>query len=146
MFLPSSSIRPITTVDLYLLRPHPGCLSVAWVNDSAWRLLAKERHMYIFSIFPLSFQFFLFFFSALFAFWLRSSVVSVLFSLISETVLRDFSLIIPIFDLRRLCSGLAYHCWHSVAGIALPPADANSFSHLFHHCIGSRTGLLTKKL
>ena len=55
-----------------------------------------------------------------FAFWLRSSVVSVLFSLISEMFLREQTLIILIFGPRRrsLCAcawiigtvSLALHC------------------------------------
>ncbi|KAL2019605.1 hypothetical protein VTK56DRAFT_9502 [Thermocarpiscus australiensis] len=44
---------------------------------------------------------FLFFSLALFAFWLRSSVVSVLFSLISESALRSTIVIILIFVTRR---------------------------------------------
>ena len=49
---------------------------------------------------PLSFPFSLFS-PALFAFWLRSSVVSVLFSLISESTLRSTIVIILIFVFGR---------------------------------------------
>lgn len=74
---------------------------------------------------------FLFFFSspALFAYWLRSSVVSVLFSLISESFLRKTTLIIPIFGSRDLASVLAHASLHSVIGLTLPPIDANSLFH-----------------
>ena len=65
--------------------------------------------------------------SALFAFWLRSSVVSVLFSLISEIILRNESMIILIFVPRRRASVLAYAHRHSVIGLTLPPIDANTF-------------------
>ena len=53
---------------------------------------------YIFSLAPLAKTSF-FFFLALFAFWLRSSVVSVLFSLISETSLRRHSRLFLFLDL-----------------------------------------------
>ncbi len=66
---------------------------------------------------------------ALFAFWLRSSVVSVLFSLISEIVLRDNSMIKFIFGIRWRLPVLAYSLRHRVTGLTLPPVDAN----LFHH-------------
>ncbi|OHW92748.1 hypothetical protein CSPAE12_08629, partial [Colletotrichum incanum] len=66
---------------------------------------------------------------ALFAFWLRSSVVSVLFSLISERSLRRPIVIIPIFGLREKSSVLAHDSSHSVPGITLPPGDANIFFH-----------------
>jgi len=59
---------------------------------------------------PLSFFFSSFSFPALFAFWLRSSVVSVLFSLISERPSRGYSKIIPIFAARRQPSVLAHDC------------------------------------
>ncbi|KAL0941857.1 uncharacterized protein CTRU02_204620 [Colletotrichum truncatum] len=63
---------------------------------------------------------------ALFAFWLRSSVVSVLFSLISERSLRRPIVIILIFGLREKSSVLAHDSSHSVPGITLPPGDANT--------------------
>lgn len=72
-----------------------------------------------------------FFSLALFAFWLRSSVVSVLFSLISEILLRKKSMIKFIFDPREESSGLAYGSLHCVPGLTLPPGDANLF---FHQC------------
>ncbi|KAI5816134.1 hypothetical protein BZA77DRAFT_313707 [Pyronema omphalodes] len=58
------------------------------------------------------------------AFWLRSSVVSVLFSLISETVLFEPSYINLIFEPRELASVLAHVDTHCVTGIVLPPVDA----------------------
>ncbi|KAH9243283.1 hypothetical protein K456DRAFT_1818598, partial [Colletotrichum gloeosporioides 23] len=64
------------------------------------------------------------------AFWLRSSVVSVLFSLISERSLRRPIVIILIFGFREESSVLAHDSSHSVPGITLPPGDAN----LFFHC------------
>lgn len=62
---------------------------------------------------------------ALFAFWLRSSVVSVLFSLISEILLRKKSMIKFIFVTREESSGLAHDSSHCVPGLTLPPGDAN---------------------
>ncbi|KAL7947992.1 hypothetical protein V8C42DRAFT_271398 [Trichoderma barbatum] len=75
---------------------------------------------------------FLFSSLALFAFWLRSSVVSVLFSLISERSLRRPIVIILIFDLGAASSVLAHDSAHSVPGITLPPGDAT----LFITCLG----------
>jgi hypothetical protein len=80
---------------------------------------------YISSLSPPPFQPFFFSSSALFAFWLRSSVVSVLFSLISESVLRNTTLINPIFRDRDWVSALAYARSHRVLGLTLPPSDAN---------------------
>jgi len=78
-------------------------------------------------------KFFFFSSPALFAFWLRSSVVSVLFSLISESVLRNTTLINLIFGLRGWASVLA-HAWpHSVIGLTLSPIDANT---LFINTVG----------
>ncbi|KOS38637.1 hypothetical protein ACN38_g10535 [Penicillium nordicum] len=65
--------------------------------------------------------------SALFAYWLRSSVVSVLFSLISESFRPGNTLIIPIFGTRDLAPVLAHALLHSVIGLTLHPIDANSF-------------------
>ena len=62
------------------------------------------------------------------AFWLRSSVVSVLFSLISEISLRRILTIILIFVTRRRASGLAHTRRHCVTGLTLPLVDANIFS------------------
>ncbi|KUM56097.1 hypothetical protein ACN42_g11132 [Penicillium freii] len=53
----------------------------------------------------------------LFAYCLRSSVVSVLFSLISESSRSGNTLIIPIFGPRDLASVLAYVLLHSVIGL-----------------------------
>ena len=64
------------------------------------------------------------------AFWLRSSVVSVLFSLISEIPLRWILMIILIFASRSRASGLAHTRLHCVTGLTLPPVDANT---PFHH-------------
>ncbi|KAF0332680.1 hypothetical protein GQ607_000696, partial [Colletotrichum asianum] len=80
---------------------------------------------------------------ALFAFWLRSSVVSVLFSLISERSLRRPIVIILIFGLREESSVLAHDSSHSVPGITLPPGDANS---LFSLCALACPGLQRRKL
>ena len=63
---------------------------------------------------------------ALFAFWLRSSVVSVLFSLISEILLRKKSMIKFIFVPRFGSSELAHDPSHCVIGLTLPPIDANT--------------------
>ena len=72
----------------------------------------------------------LFFFSlALFAFWLRSSVVSVLFSLISETFLRELLRLSTFWIHRGPLSLLMPSV--SVASIALPLADANLAFHQF---------------
>ena len=78
---------------------------------------------------------------ALFAYWLRSSVVSVLFSLISESFRPGNTLIIPIFGTRDLAPVLAHALLHSVIGLTLPPIDANP---LFHQLFGS-SGRLEKK-
>lgn len=59
-------------------------------------------------------------------FWLRSSVVSVLFSLISEIILRNESMIILIFVPSWHPSELAHGCRHCVTGLTLPPVDANT--------------------
>jgi hypothetical protein len=56
----------------------------------------------------------------------RSSVVSVLFSLISETFLREL-LRLSTFWIQRGPLSLLMP-WLSVASIALPLADANTFS------------------
>ena len=77
---------------------------------------------------------------ALFAFWLRSSVVSVLFSLISEIFLREKSMIKFIFVTGDGSSRLAYDPLHCVPGLTLPLGDAN----LFHHDL-SKSGFLEKK-
>ncbi len=79
---------------------------------------------------------FMLFSLALFAFWLRSSVVSVLFSLISEILLREKSMIKFIFVTGEGSSGLAYDPSHCVPGLTLPPGDANSFSSTFSACLG----------
>ncbi|KAH7046560.1 hypothetical protein B0J12DRAFT_131223 [Macrophomina phaseolina] len=69
---------------------------------------------------------------ALFAFWLRSSVVTVLFSLISRTPPRGHIQTKPIFGIRLegRWAPLIF-TGHSVARIALPRADANGL-HLAH--------------
>ena len=63
--------------------------------------------------------------------WLRSSVVSVLFSLISERSLRRPIVINLIFASREKPSVLAHGFTHSVPGITLPPGDANLCFHYF---------------
>ena len=80
--------------------------------------------------------------SALFAFWLRSSVVSVLFSLISEILLREKSMIKFIFVLGETSSGLAHDVLHCVPGLTLPLGDANNF---FFISVLSLSGSLKKK-
>ncbi|KAI1765065.1 hypothetical protein GGR53DRAFT_491448 [Hypoxylon sp. FL1150] len=55
------------------------------------------------------------------AFWLRSSVVSVLFSLISGRVLLELNLRLILF-LRRGCASSVMH--NRVLGITLLPSDA----------------------
>jgi hypothetical protein len=59
-------------------------------QTTSWRVFNSRQA-------PRVLNFFFFFSLALFAFWLRSSVVSVLFSLISETTLRSRIVIILIF-------------------------------------------------
>jgi hypothetical protein len=75
---------------------------------------------------PILFIFFFFSSPALFAFWLRSSVVSVLFSLISESVLRNTTLINLIFASSDGVSVLAHAPLHCVLGLTLPSSDANT--------------------
>ena len=89
---------------------------------------------------PLSFGFF-FFSLALFAFWLRSSVVSVLFSLISETFLRELLRLSTFWIYRGPLSLLMPSV--SVASIALPLADAN---HPFFISHPRLSRVLEKKL
>ena len=81
-------------------------------------------------------SYFLSFSPTLFAFWLRSSVVSVLFSLISETSLRRYLRLFLFLETVGSSSGLAYLSWHSVARIALQRADANTpfSSSVWHLC------------
>ena len=85
---------------------------------------------------------FSFFSSALFAFWLRSSVVSVLFSLISEILLREKSMIKFIFVFSERSSGLAHDLLHCVPGLTLPLGDANLF---FISVLSSPESLKKKK-
>ena len=75
---------------------------------------------------------FSFSFPALFANWLRSSVVSVLFSLISESFLRETHWLFPFLDLATDLCACACRT-HSVIGLTLPPIDANPF---FINCVG----------
>ena len=73
------------------------------------------------------------------AFWLRSSVVSVLFSLISEIVLRNKTLIILIFGsswlnpsvLAQWVSGTVSGALHCCPVMQTP----------FHHCLDSHQAL-----
>ena len=69
--------------------------------------------------------------SLIFSQWLRSSVVSVLFSLISENFLRKVFVINLIFFLSKRISGLAYVLSHRVTGLTLPSVDATLFIMLF---------------
>ncbi|KAJ5127701.1 hypothetical protein N7448_008480 [Penicillium atrosanguineum] len=66
---------------------------------------------------------------SLFANWLRSSVVSVLFSLISERCPMDITLIILIFGFRDLASAHAHASSHSVIELTLLSIDANLLFH-----------------
>ncbi|KAF3804772.1 hypothetical protein GCG54_00004041 [Colletotrichum gloeosporioides] len=115
-------------------RPSGSWLS-QFVPNSATRVICPPRHrppqLYITRVCLFVFLFFFFSSLALFAFWLRSSVVSVLFSLISERSLRRPIVIILIFGFREESSVLAHDSSHSVPGITLPPGDAN----LFFHCM-----------
>jgi hypothetical protein len=91
---------------------------------------------------PLSSLKLLFLFSlALFAFRLRSSVVPVLFSLISEILPREKSMIKSIFVFRDGSSGLAHDPFHRVIALTLPPIDAN----IFFITVLSLSGALKKK-
>ncbi|KAK9486719.1 hypothetical protein V1527DRAFT_462402 [Lipomyces starkeyi] len=67
------------------------------------------------------------FFLTLFAFWLRSSVVSVLFSVTTEMSLFVTLFVTLIFVFGIWSSGLAYGQMHCVVAIALPATDANIF-------------------
>ena len=79
---------------------------------------------------------FSFSFPALFANWLRSSVVSVLFSLISESFLRETHWLFPFLDLvTNLCACARWS--HSVIGLTLPSIDANSLFHQLHRLVRS---------
>jgi hypothetical protein len=77
------------------------------------------------------------------AFWLRSSVVSVLFSLISEMVLYGSSFINLIFAFRGLATALAHVGSHCVTGIALPPVDATSVFQCSSGCKRENAGKQT---
>ena len=91
------------------------------------KVAETDRPRDISRLIPTQLRLLLFFFPALFAYWLRSSVVSVLFSLISESSRPGNTLIIPIFAARDLAPVLAHASSHSVIGLTLPPIDANSF-------------------
>ncbi|KAH4222481.1 hypothetical protein HBI06_147610 [Parastagonospora nodorum] len=64
-----------------------------------------------------------------FAFWLRSSVVSVLSSLIARTFLREFTIIL-IFATGQWLTGLAHSHWHCVVPLTLPGIHALSLAEL----------------
>jgi hypothetical protein len=64
--------------------------------------------------------------------WLRSSVVSVLFSLIAEISPTGVILDYLIFDTRGLTTELAHVIPHSDARIALPWAVATPLVIFFH--------------
>lgn len=66
---------------------------------------------------------------------LRSSVVSVLFSLISERSSQTVTLIILIFVPRDWSAVLAHDHSHSFPGITLPPGEANIFSLQIWACL-----------
>ena len=79
---------------------------------------------------------------ALFAFRLRSSVVSVLFSLISETSPWRMSMIKPIFVAREEPAELAYGSLHCVPSLTLLPGDAKDIR--FFTNVLSLSGALEK--
>jgi len=110
------------------------------LNRQQTALSAQTTHPAIYKPLPSRalWKFLSFFSPALFAFWLRSSVVSVLFSLISESVLRNTTLINLIFGPRDGASVLAHAPSHSVLGLTLPPSDANN---LFIDAVGISDGL-----
>ncbi|TGO81357.1 hypothetical protein BPOR_1191g00050 [Botrytis porri] len=66
---------------------------------------------------------------------LRSSVVSVLFSLISERSSLTVTLIILIFVVRDWSAVLAHDHSHSFPGITLLPGEANNFSLQIWACL-----------
>ena len=119
-------------------------VDVCGVNKVGWKCPLGYPDFssgYIFAS-TLRVLFFFFSSSALFAFWLRSSVVSVLFSLISEILLREKSMIKFIFVLGETSSGLAHDVLHCVPGLTLPLGDANNF---FFISVLSLSGSLKKK-
>ncbi|KAI5856549.1 hypothetical protein BZA05DRAFT_388953, partial [Tricharina praecox] len=78
------------------------------------------------------------------AIWLRSSVVSVLFSLTAEIRSCIGSNVDLIFVARALAAVRAHVEAHCVAGISLPPVDANvlsSFIVALAVCEGTRKEL-----
>lgn len=87
--------------------------------------------------------FFSFFPQLLFAFWLRSSVVPVLISLIADSPALQDTPINPIFRTRDLASLLAYASLHRVTGLTLLLVDANT---LFVHQLFGLPGYLEKEV
>ncbi|KAJ5848545.1 hypothetical protein N7455_012502, partial [Penicillium solitum] len=79
----------------------------------------------------------------LFAFWLRSSVVPVLISLIADSPALQDTPINLIFRTRDLASVLAYASLHCVTGLILLPVDANP---LFVHQLFGLSGYLEKEV
>ena len=112
---------------------------MASVSDPLWRsplAICKrartnlDRYIRMAPLPPFGFLFLLFS-SALFAFWLRSSVVSVLFSLISETALRSRIVINLIFVTRR--SSL-WACPWSTATVSLVLHCLQATRKFLFHC------------
>ena len=97
-------------------------------------MISKIFVAYIYSPSSRPFELFLLFSLALFAYWLRSSVVSVLFSLISEIVLLDKSMIKSIFEISLGTAEFTHVPGHSVSGITLPPDDATFIFITFLAC------------
>ena len=90
------------------------------------------------SLRPQIFFFFFFFFpQLLFAFWLRSGVVTVLISLIADSPALQDAPINLIFHPRDLASMLAYVSFHCVTGLTLPPVDATPFFINYSACPGA---------
>lgn len=107
---------------------------------SCWEFRRRARSSaieYIIAAPPPNFEHFFFFSLALFAFWLRSSVVSVLFSLISETTLRSRIVIIPIFVSRRTS---LWACPWLSATVSLVSHCLQATRTLFHCTLGLCSG------
>lgn len=115
---PEVHLNLTTHLSTTLSRPRPSTLSV---------------YIYLFLTCKLPLLSFLHHLSA---FWFRSSVVSVLTSLISDmasTGVHQIIPIIPILQSRILASVLAYARVCSATGLTLTLVDANPF---FHHSFG----------
>ncbi|CEF78546.1 unnamed protein product [Fusarium graminearum] len=123
LLAPATSGRQTCIVDLQSIPgSNRGEMKCKWIQSTTCLSLVNDV-----SLVPVQAMLSSFLFSlALFAFWLRSSVVSVLFSLISERSPRRPTLIIPIFGFRAISSVLAHDFAHCVPSITLPLGDANA--------------------